>query len=62
MAVEQREVSAQLAEVEKAINPAKHVIGRNAIVEIECAEQSVSSACLLSHHPAFSPWKHPPSA
>jgi len=35
VAIERREVATQIAEVEKAINPAKQVIGRNVIVEIE---------------------------
>jgi hypothetical protein len=35
VAVERCEVTAQIAEVEKAINPAKQVIARNMIVEIE---------------------------
>jgi hypothetical protein len=35
VAVERCEVTAQIAEVEKAINPAQQVIARNMIVEIE---------------------------
>jgi hypothetical protein len=35
VAVERRKVSAQIAEVEKPINPAKQVIGWNVIIEIE---------------------------
>ena len=35
MAVERGEVVVQLAEIEKLINPAQQMIGRNVIVEIE---------------------------
>jgi hypothetical protein len=35
VAVERRQVAAQVAEIEAAINPAQQVIGRNLIVEIE---------------------------
>ena len=35
VAVERREMAAQLAKIEESINPAQQVIGRNVIVEIE---------------------------
>jgi hypothetical protein len=35
VAVERRQVAAQLAKIEATINPAQQVIGRNVIVEIE---------------------------
>ncbi len=35
VAIEWREVAAQLAQIEEAMNPAQQVIGRYVIVEIE---------------------------
>jgi hypothetical protein len=35
VAVEKRQVAAQVAEIEETIDPAKQVIGWNVIVEIE---------------------------
>ena len=44
VAVERREMAAQLAEVEEAIDAAQQVIARNVIVQIEGVEESVLAA------------------
>ena len=48
--VERSEVFAQLVEVEKSINAAQQIVGRNVIIEVEGIKQSLLTAHLRSHH------------
>ena len=50
MAVERREMVAQCAEVQEAIDAPQQVTARNSIVEIEGVEESVLPASSLTHH------------
>jgi len=50
VAVERREVLAQLAEVEEAIDATQQMAARDVIVEVERVEESVLAATSLTHH------------
>ena len=52
VAVERREVLAEIGEIEEPINAAKQMIRGNVCVEVEGIKQSVLVAAVLSHHAA----------
>ena len=52
VAVERREVSAQIRKIEESINRAKQVIRWNVLFEVEGIKQPVLVAAVSSHHAA----------
>ena len=52
VAVERREMLAEIGEIEETINAAKQMIRGNVRVEVEGMNQSVLVAAVLSHHAA----------
>ena len=52
MAIERREVLAEIGEIEEPINAAQQVVCWNVRVEVEGIKQSVLVAAVLSHHAA----------
>src|SRR3974390_76360 len=50
VAIKRGEVGAQICEIEKLINAAKQMIGRNVVVKVERVEQAVLITAGLSHH------------
>jgi hypothetical protein len=50
VAVEQRQMVAQLTQIKEAINATQQVAAWHVIVEIERVEELVLAAALLTHH------------
>jgi hypothetical protein len=61
--VERRQVPAQIAQVQKAINATQQVIPRHMVFQIECVEQRRLAGALISHHGPLHPssWSWPES-
>jgi hypothetical protein len=55
VAIKRAEIGAQIGQVEKLMNPAKQMIGRNVVVKVERVEQAVLIAAVVSHHIEQSP-------
>jgi nucleotide-binding universal stress UspA family protein len=51
MAIERRQVAAQLAQIKEAIDATQQVAAWNVAIEIERLEELVLAAALLTHHP-----------
>ena len=50
VAIERRQMSAQIIQIENAVDAAKEVIDGNVAIEIEGVEQLIVRTCLLPHH------------